>query len=91
MSERQSKRELWLRAKARMDRVASFDRFRVLKEEIENAGLTEVEAIRRVVEDMLGKNAKEDQVKDLATAFAWVFGMKPDRFVLLWRGDADNR
>ncbi len=83
--------EMWRRAKARMDRAASFDRSRVFKEEIERAGLTEVEAIRRVVEDMLGKNPTEDQVKDLAKAFAWVFGMKPDRFVFLWRGDPDNR
>lgn len=85
------KDEMWRRAKARMDRAASFDRSRVFKEEIERAGLTEAEAIRRVVEDMVGKNPTEDQVKDLARAFAWVFGMKPDRFVVLWRGGRDKR
>jgi hypothetical protein len=74
-----------------MDRVAFQDKIRVLRDELEKAGLTETEAIGRIVKDYLGVNPKEDQVRDLAAIFASVFGMKPKRFVALWLAGRERR
>lgn len=84
MRERQ-RDEVWRRAKARMDKVAGPYKARALTEELWKQGLNVTEAIRRVVEEFLGTNTTEDQVRALAATWAWVLGVEVDRFVALWR------
>lgn len=91
MSRRERKSEIWRRAKSRMDRVTGPDKFKVLREELQREGISEAEMIRRVVEDRLGKSPPEDQVRVLAASFSSALGMKPDRFITLWREDLDRR
>lgn len=83
--------EVWRRAKARMDRVARADKAKVLREELAREGISEGEAVRRVVSEYLGENPGEDQLRTLAATFASAFGMKPDRFLALWREARANR
>lgn len=85
------KDEAWRKAKAKMDRMSGPYKAKALVEAIKNQGLTVAEAIGRVVDDRVGNDATEDQVRDLAASLAWMFDVKPERFVMLWREVRDRR
>ncbi len=61
------------------------DKARALQDEIKRQGLTMTEAVERVVKEFLGEDPPEDHVRGLAATFAKTLGVKPDRFVALWR------
>jgi hypothetical protein len=68
-----------------MQKATGPDKAKALQDEIKNQGLTMTEAIGRVVKEFLGEDPAEDQVRGLAATFAKTLGVKPDRFVALWR------
>lgn len=77
-------RQLW----SRMDKLPGPMKARALREEAARRGISDDEMIKRVVEEFLGgswEQASEDQVRDLAATLAPLLGMKPERFVALWR------
>lgn len=85
MGKQGRKDEAWRMAKAKMDRLSGPYKAKALVDEIKSQGLTVAEAITRVVEECVGKDATEDQVRGLAASLAWMFDVKPERFVMFWR------
>ena len=84
---RPKKGDNWRRAKAKLDCTTLADQARALRYEMAKQGISVADAIPRIVRGFLPdeENPSEDQVLALASTWADILDVSPERFVELWR------
>lgn len=91
MMERKGKGEVWRQAAAEMKKLIGPAKAKALQRKIAEAGVPMSVVIGRIVDEFLGENQTEDQVRALAATLSKVVGVSVDRFLTLWREERIRR